>query len=278
MIQYHLWDATWSIQCTGKWELWYATFSVTLSSTHLPLNINTYSLWKQGRLKLVLRLDKGKSADAGEKEAPVSNDSRPKRTPNPKTALDDYKIPKKPNIQEEPSESDERPSRKRKSTMDANFVFDPIYSKKEGEEDDDEEEAEHKKPKKKTQNDVPTPPMTEHDMHSGFKLKLKLPKPAIPDATTPPPKTTRPAASSEGRKKRFGEEDEEVEPVTPRSGGVKLKIRSATPQSEGAIKKPKPDIGITTRKHSPPRREELPAKKEPKIETHERRETRPKRI
>lgn len=168
--------------------------------------------------------------------------------------------------------------------MDSNFVFDPIYSKKD-EEEEEEEEIEPKKSKKKSHrkdaaegwdSSVPTPPLTDHDTHSGFKLKLKLPKPAIPDV---PDQSKNKVSPGEAKKKKRGEEMIEEEATTPRSGGVKLKIRSSTPveKSEVVVKKPKPEPVATTKRHSPPRREASAEK--PKIEPyhHEKRETRAKR-
>jgi hypothetical protein len=177
--------------------------------------------------------------------------------------------------------------------MDSNFVFDPIYTnKKEGEEDEEEEEeeeVEQKRSKKKSHrkdagaeaydDSVPTPPLTDHDIHSGFKLKLKLPKPMIPEAPDQS-KSKKPEVSSDGKKKkRIGEEAEEIESTT--RSGMKLKIKSGkdTPEHKvdaGALKKPKPEP--TTKRHSPPRREDSSAeKKETRLLSHEKRE-RPKRI
>eukprot|EP00026_Physarum_polycephalum_P001586 Phypoly_transcript_01588.p1 GENE.Phypoly_transcript_01588~~Phypoly_transcript_01588.p1 ORF type:complete len:1004 (+),score=272.66 Phypoly_transcript_01588:199-3210(+) len=252
-----------------------------------------------GRLKLVLRLDKPKNADAGgEKTSPALAD-RPRRTPNAKTtthhAEDTYysadkKIPKKheeANVDHDDYEH--RPTRKRKTPMDSNFV----YSKKQEEEDEEEEKVEYKKPKKKSYKDaggdaegweddsVPTPPLTDHDTHSGFKLKLKLPKPAIPDAAEHANSKKPEVGSGDGKKKRRGgEEVEEAEETTPRSG-VKLKIKSTTPVEQkaegGSLKKPKPEPGVTTKRHSPPRREESSVeKREPRLQSREKPKPEPK--
>ena len=280
-----------------------------ISISFTPPIKNTTSDQSSGRLKLVLRLDKPKSADTVEKGAPAANDTRSKRTPNAKTpttpAAEDYtyysadkKIPKK---HHDDDHDEHRPSRKRKAPTDPNFVFDPIYSKKnEDEEEEEEEEVEQKKSKKKSHHhhhrkdasadewddSVPTPPLTDHDTHSGFKLKLKLPKPVIPDVPDQAKHKKPEGGSGEGKKKRRnGEEMEEAEATTSRSaGGVKLKIKAGnTPverraESEAVVKRPKPEPIVTTKRHSPPRREEYSVERRaPRLESHEKRE-RPKRI
>lgn len=237
--------------------------------------------------------NKGKSPDA-KVTSPVNTESRPKRSPHPKLSEESFyhgqKIPKKQNLvpddqaikEKEPPQEDLRPSRKRKSTMDSSdYVFDSIYSKKNGlEDEEDEEEAmETKKNKKKSHRSkdtedwsVVTPPQDQDT--SGFKLKLKLAKPPPPD--TPDQYKKRVDGGSDKKKRRTNEDDDVDLEDTP-SHNLRVTLKKNTPDKKVEITppqtkriKPEASPGGVTKKHSPLKKEE------PIIEKRELRE-KPKR-